>query len=693
MNRVPTAVVLGTVLAACILSVSVLAAEKTVSSRIESRDGREFPVIGNPFLELTFDPARGGRCVSFRFKDNGEQLVGTRDTSGMFLDHWAKYTWPSGLMHLPYHYEIVEDGKTRVGIRLWLKVPEKGGGRGSPNKAASVKIPTSPHLIGLVVKKTIWVRAESDLIEVDQEVENATSQSRGVAIYVQHALSMNGNRYNDMWYLPSTEGIKFNMQPEQEGGKTIGTDWVLKPTAGWIAVRDRKTDRGMLFAFDYNYVQKIYTCGSTAEWFMEAVPVAGGKSFTTSYVIKPVRGFKAFVRGSERIVADIRPTEVGKEIRVYHDIAAVSKALADLQVEFTVVNWRTKEQIAHRTMKLAKLGPDMTRQEFSFPKPEKLTDGVVIKAEVKSPDFEEHYERYYAGDKADYERIHNPFATKGMAIGGTRGGGYYLKPPRKKKIFPKPDFGKVPRPAKDRFKCLVVFGLYTHILNIDDALGGWIHKGGNSPVEFTWANCPPNAIETFPGSYDELFSYNIVVLSDVNYHAVGDIGFEMICDYVEQGGGLLVVGGPYALGNGEFEETRFLDVLPIELSGPFDLKWAGEGKSWAIEPATPDHPVLKDVSFAQEPRVFWHHFVKPKAGAQTVLQAGDKSVLILGRYGKGKVAVLTLSPTGIADKGETAWWNWDGWSPLVKNVFRWLNESAPGSPVPTEPAAQRAFSP
>jgi uncharacterized membrane protein len=219
----------------------------------------------------------------------------------------------------------------------------------------------------------------------------------------------------------------------------------------------------------------------------------------------------------------------------------------------------------------------------------------------------------------------------------------------------------------------VVFGLYTHILNLDDALAGWKQGGKNAP-EFDWANCPPNAIEKFPGSYNELFGYNTVVLSDVNYKAVGDIGFEMLCDYVEQGGSLLVTGGPYAFGNGEFEETRFLQVLPVTLSGPFDLKWAGKGQSWPLTPASDSHPVLAGVSFARNPRVFCHHFVTPKEGAEVVLKAGDQPALVLGRYGRGKVAVLTLSPTGEAAAGETEWWAWDGWPQLVGNLFTWLNE-------------------
>ena len=112
--------------------------------------------------------------------------------------------------------------------------------------------------------------------------------------------------------------------------------------------------------------------------------------------------------------------------------------------------------------------------------------------------------------------------------------------------------------------------------------------------------------------------------------------------------------------------------MPVHLHGPFDLKWAGKGKSWKLSPAGGKHAVLKDVSFKQNPRVFWHHFVTPKKGAAVVLSAGEQPTLILGKYGKGKVVALTLSPTGLAGDGEVAWWDWDGWFPLVRNLFAWL---------------------
>jgi len=647
-------------------------AAAAVSSRTVNEGGKALVVIANDGLELTFEPARGGRCVRFVFRDNGEQIIGSSGVDGMFIDHWAKYPWPSGLMWLPYDAKMVGDGTTRVGVRLHLTVPARGGGKGSPSREGSLDTPTSPDLVGLVVSKTVWLNADNDVIVVEQEIRNPTAESRAVAPYIQHNLNLGGRRYMNSWYLPSGQGVVVNLQPDAEGGKTIGPDWVLDPTAGWMAVRDRATDRGLLFAFDYNYVQKLYTCGSTAEWFMESVPVGPGKSFATQYLIKPVKGYEDFVYGSRRLVADIRPDEKGGKIHVAHHVAATQRPLNDVQIAFTVTGWKSKQVVAEKRFTVAALGFDKAVQEFDFD-PVALSDGVLIKAVVQAGGKEDRYEYYYGGDKAEHESRYNYFATKGGALAGAKGDAYFVKPPRKQKTFAKSDFAKVARPAADKYKCLVVFGLYTHVLNLDDALAGWKGKNGAAP-QFTWANCPPNAIESFPGSYDELFAYNAVVLSDVNFKAIGDIGFEMLCDYVAQGGSLVVAGGPYALGNGEFEDTRFLDVMPAKLSGPFDLKWAGKGKSWDLVAAKADDPLLARVSFEQKPKVFCHHFVTPKADTQVVLTAGGKPALILGRYGKGKVALFTLSPTGKEAPGEIAWWNWNGWFPLVKNVFTWLGE-------------------
>ena len=646
-------------------------ADQKVSSQVQTQDGITKITIENPYFALTFDPARGGRCSRFVFKDTGEQIIGDADVCGMFIDHWAKYTWPSGLLWLPYEYELLGNGKDEIGIHLWVKVPKLGGGKGTSNPKSSLKMPTSPDLIGLTVHKTIWLRADTDMIRVEQKTENSTAESKAAAIYVQHNVEIGGSRFSNIWYMPSVRGIECRIQPDKVGGKTIGPDWILDPTAGWMAVRNKISGRGLLFAFDYNYLQKFYTCGTTAEWFFEPVPIGPGKSYKTEYIIKPTTEFKDFVHGSDRLVADIRADEVGKKVQVYHDIAAVNGLLRNVKVTFKVVGWRSKEKIISKTFQVARLGHERNRPKFTFTAPA-LNEGVVIKAVVSANGKEERYEYYYAGDQIEHESRYNPFATRGQALAGAKGDAYFRKPPRKRKTFDKPDFATVERPDPARFRVLVVFGLYTHILNLDDALASWRYRGTIAP-EFDWINSPPNGVETFPGSYNELFRYNLIILSDVNYKALGDIALEMLCDYVEQGGRLLVTGGPYAFGNGEFEETRFLDVLPVKLQGPLDLKWAGKGNSWDLKPTDASDKLLEGVSFTPQPKVFWHHFMTAKDDTQVYLTAGEQPVLITGTYDKGRVAVLSLSPTGKESQGETAWWDWQEWFPLVQNIVTKLN--------------------
>jgi len=202
----------------------VRAAEDMVLVREGIRDGRSLVILGNRFVELTFDPARGGRCSSFRFLNRDEQIIGSAPVCGMFIDHWAKYPWPSGLMWLPYQYRIVGEGKSKAGLQLWVRVPERGGGKGSSDAAHSITIPTSPDLIGMVVRKTIWLNAADDTIEVEQEVENSTSESRGAALYLQHNIELNGERFHDNWYLPSTQGVVVNVQPGGDDESAIGPD-------------------------------------------------------------------------------------------------------------------------------------------------------------------------------------------------------------------------------------------------------------------------------------------------------------------------------------------------------------------------------------------------------------------------------------------------------------------------------------
>ena len=633
-------------------------------------------ILSNGLLQMTFAPERGGRCVQFEFLDNPEQVIDSNNPySGMFIDHWARFAWPSGLMFLPYQYEIVGDGQDSVGIRLWVTVPATGGGKGNPTKETSLKIQTAGNLVGLVVQKTIMLKADSDVVHVEMILKNPFSESRSAALYIQNAFNMAGSLYNDVWYMPYPRGVAARIMPNGKGGQgATGPEQIENPTAGWMAVKDTVSRHGLVFAFDYNYLRSLYTCGSTAEWRMENVPLLPHGQFKTDYVIKPVRHFEEFDHASKHIVADIIADETDKGVRVFHDLIATDADHKDVDVSVSVLNWKTKEVEEAFNAHIDVLTSDKKeRQEFSF-KPSNLADGLVIKVQVSNSQFSEYYQCYYVGDKEEYERRHHYFAGD-AALPTAVGTSYYFEPPGKRKSFAKPDLSKLAaRPRDSRYRVLVVFGLYTEHLNLDDALVSWEPPRGKS-LEFTWANCPPGGVEHFPASYENLFSYDVIVLSNVNRESLGDIRIEQLCDYLEHGGNVLVSGGFYTYGNGEFEDSRFLKVLPVMLSGPFDLKWAGKNKSWPLR-ARQGSRMAEGLPMDASPKVYWCHFFTARPDADVVLTAAGQPMLTLGQYGRGKIAALALTPMGNPDEGDTPWWRWGGWPMVAQRVFGWFGEGA-----------------
>ncbi|MFP5356289.1 MAG: hypothetical protein ACLGIK_14270, partial [Gemmatimonadota bacterium] len=72
----------------------------------------------------------------------------------------------------------------------------------------------------------------------------------------------------------------------------------------------------------------------------------------------------------------------------------------------------------------------------------------------------------------------------------------------------------------------------------------------------------------FPRTREELFTYRAVVLGSVEAAFFTADQLRMLADFVsERGGGLLVLGGRDALGEGGFGGTAVSDVLPLELQG------------------------------------------------------------------------------------------------------------------------------
>lgn len=223
---------------------------------------------------------------------------------------------------------------------------------------------------------------------------------------------------------------------------------------------------------------------------------------------------------------------------------------------------------------------------------------------------------------------------------------------------------------------IIFFGLYTQWYKFDKALAGY---------EIKIANAHSERVQDFP-SVKDLFKADLVILSDVSGNEFTEAQVKQIKSYVEAGGGLLVMGGPFTYGAGSLKEKGIEEMLPVE-GAAFDLKWEKAGKALA---KAKEHAVLAGVDFGGKPMVYWVHNVKVKSGAEVLVKAGDYAVLVEGKCGKGKVLAFMGTPMGLAGTGQVPFWEWDGWVQLAGNMAKWLGqrEGAAATPAPKETEAK-----
>lgn len=166
---------------------------------------------------------------------------------------------------------------------------------------------------------------------------------------------------------------------------------------------------------------------------------------------------------------------------------------------------------------------------------------------------------------------------------------------------------------------------------------------------------------------EDLAGYDLVILSNVDLKTLPLEQRDWLRGYVQAGGSLLMTGGPYGLGRGGWQESDLIEqLLPVKLHG-YDLRPADVPLPLALAQGG----FLKG-KWDDRPVTLWLHEVEPKPGSAVQLKAGDKPALITGTAGKGKVAVLALTPLGEMPAGGLGWWQWPGWDDLLSQTAQWL---------------------
>ena len=200
--------------------------------------------------------------------------------------------------------------------------------------------------------------------------------------------------------------------------------------------------------------------------------------------------------------------------------------------------------------------------------------------------------------------------------------------------------------------------------------------------------------------------YDVIVLDDVDADAFNLPTWNQIAEMVEQGTGLVMVGGRHSFGPGGHRATRIAELLPITMGRaerqafqqPLrkELHLTGQVKMTPSEPFGIAHPIMqlddsgKSAWFELPPLEGANRFdrarLKPNALVLAVSDTNDP-LLVSGQAGLGRV---------LAFAGDTTWqWVLDGKGESHRRFWRqvilWLakQEDSSGNPVRIELASRR----
>ena len=192
------------------------------------------------------------------------------------------------------------------------------------------------------------------------------------------------------------------------------------------------------------------------------------------------------------------------------------------------------------------------------------------------------------------------------------------------------------------------------------------------------------ASKEFPFNIKDLSHYDVILLSDIGANTFLLPGatfihgesksnrLSLIKEWVEQGGGLAMIGGYLSFQGFEakanYRNTPLADVLPVEMEIGDDREETPQGsKVKVVKP----HQITKDVD-PNSPNILGYQRLKPKPGAEVLVEVNSHPFLIVSEFGKGRTLAYASdigphwAPTSFTD--------WKGFKQIWTNSVNWLSK-------------------
>ena len=636
--------------AGILAALTAIAATGTSAAVTAARDpaATNIVVIQNETLRIEINLEIGAHVTSFRYKgfEDADIIFDWKtENGGLFKDLWYMQGWPGEFDKRLYDVEIVKAGPDEAVVKTWTMSTGVSGNK------------KQEDLAGIRLVKTFSLKAGERVLSVAYEFTNEGSKGRRPAFWSQHAFDFDGKRKNSVYWRPTRFGVDWisGEKPSSE----YGYWYVANVNGGWNGTSHRQLRQGLMSLMDYNDLMQVYdnTAANTTEWMYDDVAIPAGKTWKTEVRVIPTEGFAGYTYGGPAVIGYVESKEVPGGLRVEHTVAATAGALKDVVVGTEVVAARGGWQVKGDDIRTAALGMKPLQQAVMVPGIGPMP--CVVKVTV-------------AGVGADGKPVTVSYADY---VGGKAGRNqdlvtldpiFAFPVPEKRKQYLKPD--RIALQHGTPPKILFVRGLWGEYHGLDEAL----KQVDNVTVVDAWMkkSALGETLGNFPASYEDLLSYDVIILANVSGPMLAGVGQEMLADFVQAGGGLLLMGGDRTYGQTKFSNPNFEKLVPLTSDAAGDY---GRLKAATGQTVTKGAPVGQGVKFTGSEVVLYAHMVKPKEGTIVAAALADGTpALILSGDNKARVAAATLLPFGEAPKGKVLYGESEAWQKLMADTLKWL---------------------
>lgn len=608
---------------------------------VEEKNGEI--TVENEKIKCVFSPQRGGIVSSFYYKEwksnKIKDLIPERKKyMGLFMDHLWGQTWPGELLEVPY--SIVSLDKKSDYFSLVLERKVSGLWQGVQQDVIK----------DLILQKKYLIREDSEVVYCYIKLINNTEHSKLPAYWLQNVFFIGGDYdgEKDVFYRPSLRGIRKSLQRKGE------SDFLKDPYLGWSAAIDTDKGEGIVFLMDYNFLDMLYNCGgnSTLEFMYDKVPLPPSKSWETEIIMIPFSAIDSIGHASTHMVSGMEIKREKETLEIKHKLKAISTDLRNLELVTEILNPLEKKKIEMPPTKVDIVGKDGFREVVQKGKIE-MSDPLVIFVRVRGEKLSEEYFDFYPGTYGYGDNVQQDMITPVFKM---------TRISKQQKLM-KPE--KIEKTYDGKLDVFFMKGLLAENYRIEEVMEKLKNKMEvNCEYGYYSIGLEGPRITYFPFDYNEIMKKDIIVLGNVNLECLGNLGIEILLDYVQAGGCIILLGGQTSFGAGGLTGSCLDKILPVEIKAtPFDIELKKD--SYLIF----DKKFLGNLKIERKIYSPYMHRVKARAGANVLIKTNTgEPFLVYGEVEKGgKVFCITGAPFEYGKLG--VFFNVSEWEEILEKVF------------------------